>query len=395
MTTPSIGGPLGSVRLSRWEFPTLVGLWFAGLLGLYGIYGLITFLRLGNRFHDFPGADRVIMVLGPSMMALALLVSVATFAASVMRFDLLTENLGFRRIHWVQLALFGVTASALAAFGPPIVRSMLPGSSDLPPETIVPVPGTLSSLRTLSAIPFGLFAVVLGAIGALVGQRTSRSVLAYATTVPWLACFGLVGAYVMSFLATANLIAQQGLPPVWIIVAPISAPLLVIAVLACREYYDNRVLFRDLRGKAIPGSLEPDNVDEILSEVFDPRHLEEDKRAVPVGTGKDDLAGFVRGMRRVAGSRAKLSDAQVSAVVAHLVKEGKERASRVVYERTSRRKVVGESAAACVSLTLGYSLIGWLGGLVPSIRSAFIVGIVGSASLFFFLRGRSARVVPQ
>lgn len=106
MTIGSVRASLGPGWASRCGFARLAGTWFGALLGLYAIYALIVFLRLGPRISD---AHRAIMVLGPTTMALALLAASATFAASATRFDLMNaRNPEHRRVYWVQLALFGL-----------------------------------------------------------------------------------------------------------------------------------------------------------------------------------------------------------------------------------------------------------------------------------------------
>ena len=158
MDTVSVRGSPGSGWFTTLGFAKLASTWFAGLLGLYGVYALIAFYRLPSRF---PSADRAIMVLGPTTIALALLVSAATFAASAMRFHLLTtRDVERRRIYWMLLGLFGLGAYLLVAIGAPLVRSMLPGGSDLPTETLLPYANRLSSLRLVVPIPFGVFAVL-------------------------------------------------------------------------------------------------------------------------------------------------------------------------------------------------------------------------------------------
>ena len=233
MTTESVRDSPGSRWLSRCGFAKLAGIWFAGLLGLYGVYAVITFSRLAPRIPD---TYRAIMVLGPSTMALAVLVGAATFAGSVTRFDQLTTRDSVRRrIYWGQLVLFGLGAYLLAGLGPPTVRAMLPGATDLPPDAFAPFTGSFAGLRLLFPVPIAFFVVVSGVAGALLGRVTSRSVLPHSGAVPWLACFALVGTFTASLLGTVSLVVQHGLPSVWIIGAPLTVPLTVVAVLVWRE----------------------------------------------------------------------------------------------------------------------------------------------------------------
>ncbi len=384
MTIRSVRGSPVSGWLATCGFAKLAGTWLAGLLGLYGFYALITFVRVAPRLPD---AYRAIMVLGPSTMACAVLISAATFAGSALRFDLLmTRDSKRRRVSWGQLVLFGVGAYLLAAVGVLAIRSMLPGATDMPPETIAPFPRVLSDLRPLFPVPFGVFPVLSGIAGALVGRITSRSVLAPAAAVPWLACFGLVGAFVASFLGTASLIVQHDLSPMWILVGPLTVPLVVIAALVWHVYSGlgphGKWTDRD--------PVSPDTVDEILFRAFESRQTEEDVGVASAGSKDTDVARLVIGMRRAAGSRTKMTDAQVSDIVERLVEHHAGQTRRVIQRRTGRFAAVGEYGSAYTALAAGSLVVGLLGGLPPSISSAAVVGLVGSATVFLATRYRTA-----
>lgn len=384
MDTVSVRGSPGSGWFTKYGFAKLASTWFAALLGLYAFYALIAFYRLPSRF---PSADRAIMILGPTTIALALLVSAATFAASAMRFHLLTaRDVERRRVYWAQLGLFGLGAYLLVAIGTPLVRSMLPGGSDLPAETLIPYADTLSSLRLVVPIPFGLFAVLSGVAGALVGRAISRSVLKHAGTVPWLACFGLVGTFAASFFGTASLAAQHGFPSVSIAIVPIIVPLIVVAALARRDDsgFRSRFALGEEPGESDP--LDPSTVDEILARVIETRHTEDLGTATTISV-EGDVSDLIHSIRRVAGSRATMSPARVSDIVQHLVTTDSGRTQPVAESHLKPRSAVrmGEFSSACTSLAAGFLVIGSMGGLVPSISSAVVTGIVGAAVIFFVL----------
>lgn len=391
MTTASRKGALTAGWLAKCGFAKLTGAWFSGLLGLYAIYALVGFFRLGTRF---PSVDRAIMVLGPSMIGLALLVAAATFAGSVVRFDLLaTRDAARRRIYWGQLIMFGLGAYLLAAIGPPLVRSLLPGAGILPAEEYIVFPDVLSGLRLMSPVPFALFAVISGVAGALVGRVTSRSVRAQAGAVPWLACFGLVSAFVVSFFGTSSLIVQHGIPSAWIIVVPITTPLIVIAALAWRGCSDRQSLARGGRKRVEPAPLDPETVDELLSKVIEGNHEGEDPKAAEA-SDEDEVMRLARGIRRVAGSRGGMSEAQVSAITTRLVRPRVGRARTVVRKRTSRLAAMVQFCSTCASLGAGCLVVGLMGGLRPSISTAFVAGLIGSA-VVLAVRDRVAPTLPD
>ena len=136
-------------------------------------------------------------------------------------------------------------------------------------------------------------------------------------------------------------------------------------------------------------------MDEIISKVSESRRTEEDTGAADAGSEEDHVVRLVRGIRRVAGSRASMSDAQISSIVEHLVKQNEERTQRVVHGRTGRLAGVGEFCSAWMSFTAGYLLVGLLGGLLPSILSAAIVGLVGSAAVLPAIRDHTALIAAE
>lgn len=389
MDTPSVEAPLGSGWLSKRGFAKLAGRWLAGLLALYAIYALIAFFRLEPRFFSAP--DRAVMVLGPSTMAVALLVSAATFAASVMRFDLLTTRDSRRqRVYWAQLSLFGLGAYLLAAVVAPAIRSMVPGASSLPPEMFAPHPGVLSGFRLLFPVPFGLFPVVSGVAGGLIGRITSRSVLTHSTAVPWLACLGLVSVFSIGFLGATSMVVWYGFPPVWIIVAPVIVPVIVVVVLAWHYRIAPRALLSIGGERTDPDPLDPDRVDEILSKLIESQSLGEDAGDV-VGDGEeDDVTRVARVVRRDAGFRARMSEPRVSRIVEHLVKQGDRRRLRPAQRHTSPFAAVSEFCSACTSLAGGCLVVGMMGGLMPSVYSAAIAATIGTAAVLFGFRDRAA-----
>lgn len=375
MTTESPTGSLEPGWPTRFGFAKWAGIWFGALVALYAIYALIAFSRLER---EIPGAYRAVMVLGPTLMAMALLASAATFAASAIRFDLLTEkDPRRRRIYWTQLALVALGAYLLVAFGTPAVRTMLPGAGDLPAESLPSSAHALTGLRLLVPIPFGVFAVLSGVAGALVGRITSRSVLNHSGAVPWLVCFGLVGAFAASFLATSSLIVRHGLPSMWVIVAPVMVPLIVVAALARRESSDHRrFLLRN--GKAAESDpMDPDAVDAVISRVLESRRTRIEPPATTTVTAEEHVAHVTRTIRHVAGSRAGMSRRQVAGVVEHLVRQGNAQTQPAA--KPFQGALLGELCSACVSLAAGCLLVGSIGGLMPSISSAAIAGVIGTA----------------
>lgn len=376
MTTASARGSLEPGWLTKCGFAKLAGTWFGALVALYAIYALIAFSRLEP---VIPGAYRAVMVLGPTMMAMALLASAATFAASAIRFDLLTERDSTRRrVYWIQLALVGLGAYLLVALGTPAVRTMLPGAGDLPTESLPSSADALSGLRLLVPVPFGVFTVLSGVAGAFVGRITSRSVLKHSGAVPWLVCFGLLGAFAASFLATSSLIVGHGFPSMWIVIAPVMIPLIVVLALVRRENSNHRRLFVR-NGKTAESNPDPDSVDAVISRVIESRRTTGEPRAATTVSEEEHVAHVIRTIRHAAGSRAGMSRRQVAGIVKYLVRQDHAPTQPVTKPVQVRSARLGELCSACVSLAAGCLLVGSIGGLMPSISSAAIAGVIGTA----------------
>ena len=171
-----------------------------------------------------------------------------------------------------------------------------------------------------------------------------------------------------------------------IIIVPLVVPLIVVAALARRDDSGFGSHFPLGKEPVESAPLDPPTVDEILSRVIETRPTEDSGTATTISV-EDDVADLIYCIRRVAGSRAVMSPAQVSDIVQHLAtteSEGTEPVTEA-YPRHLSAVRMAEFSCACVSLTAGFLVIGSMGGLVPSVSSAAIAGIVGAAIVFFVL----------
>lgn len=361
--------------MSLFSLAKATGKWFLVFFCLYGIYAATAFVRLGEQFQS---SDRLLMVLGPSTLAWAILLSLATFAGSTASFDLSSANArGIRCAYWSQIASFGLVSYSLAAVGPSVVLSMMP-------EVVAQLrstPGAGGALQPLFPVTFGLFSVVSGLAGTLLGWISSRSTWTYVGAAKWLVCLGLVGTFLLSLLGTTTLIRRYDLPSALIMVLPLALPLAVTVALAWRDLGDGgrRNFIASRRSKCHP--VDPDALDEIVSKI-NAAHLSDDSIHGVSATGTDDeLRQLVAGIRAIAGPRARMSPQRAAEIVNLGLNQQASRQSPVSASMSLNLGTLIEFSCAWVSLATGVTLVGLIGGVSPSLLPATIVGFVGAAVL--------------
>ena len=154
-------------------FARLAGIWFLALSGLYAFYMWTVFMGLRE---ETTTAGRLVMVAGPITFGLSLLVAPAVFAAARDRFDLsVCHTSGTRALQWLVLVTFALATYVLAAFGPTIAVSLLAEPQATPSEPAPAVLGSrLEAARFLLPVAIGLFTVVSGCAGGLIGHVHER-----------------------------------------------------------------------------------------------------------------------------------------------------------------------------------------------------------------------------
>ncbi len=372
-------------RLTEFGFGRLLTVCFLGFLGLYVVYGAFVFARLAV---DLPLGERAIMVLGPSTIAISFLMSPALFAASAIRFDLLTaREPAVRRLYWGQMALAGLAAYSLAAVGPLAVRSLLPGATDPLPESFSPFPEAVVGLRMFLPISCGLFAVVSGVAGALAGRMSARSVWNGARAALWFACLGLMGTFWALFRSTGYQILQDGDSPVWIMLTPLALPVVLTGTLAWRELGPpTRPRFRKTAKSNPPDS---DWLDQGRLGADDEHRATEVASGVDATAGGEDAASIARRIRSLVGSRAELSQTQIAEIVEALSEHEQAPYGRGVRKSIVRPNILGDFCSAWTCLSAGSLIVASLAGMLTSISAALMAGFVGSAGVAMTLRSHA------
>ena len=376
--SPPATGPFGG--LAR-----LTGLWFVGLAGTYLLYGWSTGLGMEG---DAVFLERVTMVLGPSAVAFALIISPSLFAAGVVQLGPLERGPGrVLRRRGVLFLVFAGIAYLLSTIGATIATSVMSPVVRDPVEALSVSPSPTGGLsRHLIPVSLAAFVPISGTAGTLVGHVTSPWQPALRNATRWVAGITLMASFLLPFLATANAIALQGTSPIWIIVNPLVLPLVLTSALAVRE--------RDALGLRLgawwrrtgPNSLDPEALDRIITAVtgdpgsrIDPRSLTGPER---------EMAAIAAAIRSIAGSRPTLSESRVREIVTAIIEASPPNTSQAA---TPRRSWFGPSELGgfCTSwtcLAVGLVIVSPLGGVPISVATAAVVGFLGSAGILLISR---------
>lgn len=363
----------------------LTSLWFLALTGVYLSYGLTVFFGLEDGIALL---KRVEMVLGPTTVALALLLSPSVFAASVGQVDLGSGSP--RRAlapRWVIIALFAGVACLLSAVGPETVSILTASSPQQPPG----MPGTsrppaIELARDLIPVAISAFVLVSGLVGVLIGHVTSQWQSLWRNAARWISGVTLMAAFLFPLLATGRAIAQHGTSPIWIILNPLAIPLLLASFLAVRERHALGLRPGTWWRRTDPATLDPKSLDRIVTRItrdpdstIDLHNLTEPER---------EMATLATAIRRIAAPRATLSESRVKEIVTAIV----EASPGTTPEASHPRRfwldptALGGFCTSWTCLAAGLLIVSPLGGVPTSVISAAVVGFLGSAGIVLVAR---------
>ncbi|MYA63336.1 MAG: hypothetical protein F4022_11480 [Gemmatimonadetes bacterium] len=360
-------------------------LWFLGLAGIYLSHALTVFLELGG---DVAFLERFEMVLGPSTVAPALLVSPSLFAAGVGQADTPDGNPRMEIVRrWAVITLCAGIAYLLSAVGPETVSLLTSSFPGQPNEgATASRPPTLETARHL--IPFAISALVLlsGAAGVLMGHITSPWQPLRRNAARWILGVALMASFLFPFLATTDSIAQHGTSPIWILLNPLAIPFLLTTLLAVRERHALGLRPGTWWRRADPSTLDPRSLDLIATRItgdpdstIDPHSLTEPER---------EMATLATAIHRIAAPRATLSESRVQEIVTALVEASPDRSPEAARPRRSwlEPSVLGGFCTSWTCLAAGLLIVSPLGGVPTSVVSATVVGFLGSAGILLVAR---------
>lgn len=367
-------------------FARLAGIWFLGLAGLYGVYMCTALMGLREEEATL---GNLVMVAGPMTFALSLLVAPAIFAAARDRFDVSgCETPGARALQWVLLVAVALAAYVLSAFGPTIAVSVLAATQGTLPEPASGAPGSLlEAARSLLPVTAGLFTVVSGCAGGLIGHATRARHPRERDIVHWFACLALVASFLLPLLISTSFILNRAVSAAWIIMGPLFLPTLLTALLAWRERHALGMRI-GRRFASTADSVDPKSLDRIVSAVVQDSDSEVDTvaRTRPEG----EMAHFASAIRRIAAPTATLSESRAKEIVRAL----QPAPAAAEPTTTGRRKLrfeltrIGGFYTGWTCLAAGLLLVSPIGGVPISVVPAVTVGFVGSAGIIWIASRR-------
>lgn len=369
------------------DFARFAGTWFLGLFGLYALYTGTAFIGLRDETTPLEG---LVMAAGPMTFALSLLVAPSAFAAARDRFDLTGEGApGQRARQWALLVVFALVACLLSAFGPRIAPSLLAPALGTPPEPAPAASGALLELtRFLLPFAIGLFTIVSGCAGALVGHVTRGWHPRKRDVAHWFVGLALVASFLFPLLVAASFALNRGTSVGWIILAPLFLPTLFATLLAWRERRALGLGF-GIRGFASAGaSVDAAALERIVSAVA--RDPELDLDTVAHTSEELEMARLARAVHRIAGPAVTLSEERTDEIVRVLRSAAPEATPTTTERRPPRLALAGTARfwTGWTCLAAGLLIVSPIGGVPPSVVSAVAVGCVGSAGIVWIASRR-------
>lgn len=354
---------------------------------LYALYALQV---LDNFAESVSMPRRLMMTAGSASVALALLVPVATFSAALRGFDLFDETEpGKRRRDWIVLFVAGLGSYLSSAIGP---LASAAGTS----LAERPVSGVAAML--LLPLALGVFSVVAGIVGALVGDRTKWMIAWRRQVARWTACCVLLVLFCVAVVVVDALIARRGWGAAWLfVVAPPAMPVAAAWIMLRRQGHHVRDMLPVPSVGTRRRPLGPGAVDRLVAIVAREPH---GGAAAPAfeSEAEADMAAFLGGFRRVALPDVAVSDVQVEKIVDSVVATAPGSstapitASRafVVQRRRFDVAAAGELGVSWAGIVAGLLLVGAVGGLVPNVGAAAGVGLLGSLASAWMARRPTA-----
>ena len=369
-------------------FARLAGTWFLGLFGIYAVYMGTVFLGLREETTIL---GRLVMVAGPMTLAVSLLVAPSVFAAARDHFDLTgTGAPETRARQWALLIILALAAYLLSAFGPSFAESLLatpPGES--PPEPLPEASGALRELtRFLLPFAIGLFTIVSGCAGALVGHVTRGWRPRKRDVAQWAVGLALVASFLFPLLVAASFALNGGTSVAWIILAPLFLPTLFTTLLVWRERGALGLGF-GMRGFASgASSVDAAALERIVSAVA--RDPELDLDTVAHTSEELEMARLARAVHRIAGPAVTLSEERTDEIVRVLRSAAPEATPTTTERRPPRLALAGTARfwTGWTCLAAGLLIVSPIGGVPPSVVSAVAVGCVGSAGIVWITSRR-------
>ena len=386
---------------------------FVKLAALYGLYALYAL------FHGFRSSvtipARLVMSAGSASIVLSLLVPPAVFAAALSSFDPIDEAApGSRKRDWSRLGAMALGAWFLSGFGPVTSDVVLYTMRTAAGEPGHPV--NLTEVMVLVPVAIGLFVVLAGVAGAMVGQRTRWLPRWHRQLVQWVSCLALVAVFWFPVMGAGALVDRYGISVAWLLVLlPLTVPLVATWFLVRMQGYELRDLLPAPSGPTPSRPLDAATLDRLVTAV-----VADDRDGIagarPVG-GRTAAAGgdvvlkneaeaemfrFMSGLRRVMARNATLPEHNVEELVRIVVNAAAPptpvptpiRPRSWAWRPKIDIAALGEFGVSWACLTVGLLFFGLVGGTSPQLGVAAALGLVGTAVAVLLAR-RGAVPLPE
>lgn len=374
-------------RAGRHDFVRRAAAVFLKLAVLYGLYTLQALVHGFRSSVAVP--DRLVMTAGSASIVLSLLVPLAVFAAALSSFDPIDEAApGSRKRDWKQLAAMALGAWLLSGLGPiasDFVLYKMRTAAELPSH-----PVAFTEVMVLVPVTIGLFVVLSGVAGALVGQRTQWLPRWCRHLVQWVACLALVAVFWFPVMGAGELVDRHGGSVAWLLVLlPLTVPVIATWVLLRMQGYELRDLLPVPAGATRSRPLDPAAIDRLTTIVVEGKRETDqamEGELVFKNEAEAEMFRFLAELRRVVAPGVATSDRKVQEIVHAVI-------ATPPLPRPAPKQVRLRAAAwwpkidiapmrevgvswAC--LTVGLLLLGLVGGISPNLVAAAVLGLLGA-----------------
>lgn len=378
---------------------------FLKLAVLYGLYALQA-LVFGFRSSVSVPA-RLVMTAGSASIVLSLLVPPAVFAAALSSFDPIDEAApGSRKRDWSQLVAMALGAWLLSGFGPiasDYVLYKMRAAADLPTH-----PVAFTEVMVLVPIAIGLFVVLSGVAGALVGQRTRWLPRWRRHLVRWVSGLALVAVFWFPVMGAGELVDRYGVSVAWLLVLlPLIVPAAATWGLLRMQGYQLRDLLPAPAGATRSRPLDPAVIDRLTTIVVEgeqetdvegEREIDQamEDELVFKNEAEAEMFRFLAGLRRVVAPGVATSDRKVQEIVHAVVATppspgpAPKRLRQPAADWWPKIDIapMGEFGVSWACLTVGLLFFGLVGGTSPNLVAAAVLGLLGTAATMLLAERR-------
>ena len=373
--------PESIARSADTSLARTAAVWFIGLSGLYVLYASWSYPSLAAHTSS---VQAIIMLSGQTTVAMSLLLVPSVFAAALDKFHPLDGTGPRTRLRgWAQVALMGLLAYLLSRFGPNVFRAFMQLVRGEPSEATPTIaPQVIEAAQEVLPTAIGIFVVVAGVAGSLVGELAAGLNPTARRVLRWLGCLILMASFFFPLMATRPIL-RSGSVGLWILWSPLAFPVIVTGATGLWQWRRRAasLLPHPRRGES---DITRESLDRIVSGVIAADvNKTSDLGAIARTKAESEVAHLAYGVRRALAPRSTVSEARVRKIVEVLSDPGRSEATGVTPSLDARWSPAG-LADFCISwacLSVGLLIVGAFGGVPPSVALAAAAGLVGALAI--------------